>query len=200
MDHANCAKPASQNAARAPHRSPLASNTLSNARKSKRGAKRCAHRQKKQSPPATQSSSNKPDESRQAHYRARAPRPARRRWRRSVRAGVYVGRASRLRRRASRAAHRVPTLLAGLRLPRPRPRPRRRRPRRPCRAGALQRRNSTLPSKPGTLQTESKSGAASAAHRLRSGLPVDRTTPRRLAVGPATRGLPAGCPGAPSNT
>ena len=42
------------------------------------------------------------NESRQAHYRARAPRPARRRWRRSVRTGVYVGRASRLRRRASR--------------------------------------------------------------------------------------------------
>ena len=43
-----------------------------------------------------------------ANHRARAPRPARRRWRRSVRAGVYVGRASRLRRRASasRAAHR----------------------------------------------------------------------------------------------
>ena len=38
-----------------------------------------------------------------ANHRARAPRPARRRWRRSVRAGVYVGRASRLRRRASRA-------------------------------------------------------------------------------------------------
>ena len=57
-----------------------------------------------------------------------------------------------------------------------------------------------VPSKPGTLQTESKSGAASAAHRLRSGLPVDRTTPRRLAMGPATRGLPAGCPGAPSNS
>ena len=46
----------------------------------------------------------------------------------------------------------------------------------------------------------SKSGAASAAHRLRSGLPVDRTTPRRLAVGPATRGLPAGCPGEPTTT
>ena len=83
-DLANSAKPASQNAARAPQRSPLASNTLSNARKSKRGAKRCAHRQKQQSPPATQSSSNKPDESRQAHYRACAPRPARRGWRRSI--------------------------------------------------------------------------------------------------------------------
>ena len=48
------------NAARAPHRSPLASNTLSNARTSKRGAKRCAHRQKEQSPPATQSSTTSP--------------------------------------------------------------------------------------------------------------------------------------------
>ena len=89
--------------------------------------------------------------------------------------------------------------LVGLRRPRRRPRPRRRRPRRPCRAGGYGVKFN-VPSKPGTLQTESKSGAASAAHRLRSGLPVDRTTPRRLAVGPATRGLPAGCPGAPSNT
>ena len=57
-DHAKLREASVENAARAPHRSPLASNTLSNARKSKRGAKRCAHRQKKQSPPATQSSSN----------------------------------------------------------------------------------------------------------------------------------------------
>ena len=41
--------PEPQNAARAPHRSPLASNTLSNARKSKRGAKRCSYTGKKTS-------------------------------------------------------------------------------------------------------------------------------------------------------
>ena len=45
--HAKLREASVENAARAPHRSPLASNTLSNARKSKRGAKRCAHRQKR---------------------------------------------------------------------------------------------------------------------------------------------------------
>ena len=49
-DLANSAKPASQNAARAPQRSPHASNTLSNARKSKRGAKRCAYHAGETSP------------------------------------------------------------------------------------------------------------------------------------------------------
>ena len=57
-----------------------------------------------------------------------------------------------------------------------------------------------VPSKPGTLQTESKSGAASTPYWLRYGIRVERTPSRRLAMGPATRGLPAGCPGAPSNT
>ena len=86
-------------------------------------------------------------------------------------------------------------------LPRRTTRPRRRRPRRPCRAGAPKASKFNVAfKKPDLEQVWSKSGAASAAHRLRSGLPVDRTTPRRLAVGPATRGLPAGCPGAPSNT
>ena len=47
-----------------------------------------------------------------------------------------------------------------------------------------------------TEQVWSRQRCASAPLRL----PVDRTTPRRLAVGPATRGLPAGCPGAPSTT
>ena len=186
---------APQNAARAPHRSPLASNTLSNARKSKRGAKRCAHRQKKQSPPATQSSSTKPDESRQAHYRARAPRPARRRWRRSVRTGVYVGRASRLRRRASRAAHRALTLqLVGLRRPRRRPRPRRRRPRRPCRAGAPPAfLNSTSPSKTPLQALEqvwSRQRCASAALRPTSG-PDNATA---LGRGPCDARLARGLP------
>ena len=36
--HAKLREASVENAARAPHRSPLASNTLSNARKSKRGA------------------------------------------------------------------------------------------------------------------------------------------------------------------
>ena len=63
-----------------------------------------------------------------------------------------------------------------------------------------QRRKSTLPSKPGTLQTESKSGAASTPYWLRYGIRVERTPSQRLAMGPATRGLPAGSPGEPINT
>ena len=98
-----------------------------------------------------------------------------------------------------RRAPRIVFLTLGHRRRHRRHRPRRRRPRRPCRAGGYGVKFN-VPSKPGTLQTESKSGAASAAHRLRSGLPVDRTTPRRLAVGPVTRGLPAGCPGEPTTT
>mgnify|MGYP004254155343 CR=1 FL=1 len=47
-----------------------------------------------------------------------------------------------------------------------------------------------------TEQVWSRQRCASAPLRL----PVDRTTPRRLAVGPATRGLPAGCPGEPTTT
>ena len=85
-------------------------------------------------------------------------------------------------------------------LPRRTTRPRRRRPRRPCRAGAPKASKLNVAFKKPDLENVGASRAASAAHRLRSGLPVDRTTPWRLAVGPATRGLPAGCPGAPSNT
>ena len=172
VDHAKLRKASVENAARAPHRSPLASNTLSNARKSKRGAKRCAHRQKKQSPPATQSSSTKPDESRQAYYRARAPRPARRRWRRSgTTATPAVGRRDR---GADGRADR-----AGL-----------------VRTASKLNDSFKNPIWSKTEQVWSRQRCASAPLRL----PVDRTTPRRLAVGPATRGLPAGCPGAPSNT
>ena len=109
---------------------------------------------------------------------------------------VYVGRASRA---AHRAAHRVPAGPHRHRH-RARRRPRRRRPRRPCRAGAQTASKLNVPSKNPIWSKLSKSGAASAAHRLRSGLRVDRTTPRRLAVGPATRGLPAGCPGEPTTT
>ena len=47
--HAKLREASVENAARAPHRSPLASNTLSNARKSKRGAKRCSYTGKKTS-------------------------------------------------------------------------------------------------------------------------------------------------------
>ena len=164
-------------------------------RTSKRGAKRCAYHAGE----AKQVLSSK-DDSRQAHYRARAPRPARRRWRRSVRAGVYVGRASRLRRprvaRRSPRPHAVPLL----RRHRARRRPRRRRPRRPCRAGAPRREIQRFAFKTRDIANWRKSGAASAPYWLRYGIPVDRTPSRRFARGPATRGLPAGCPGAPSNT
>ena len=117
-----------------------------------------------------------------------------------MRAGVYVGRASRLRwPRVARGATRP---HAGHRpLPRRRTtRPRRRRPRRPCRAGAPKASKLNVAFKKPDLENVGASRAASATHRLRSGLQVDRTTPRRLAVGPATRGLPAGCPGEPTTT
>jgi len=97
---------------------------------------------------------------------------------------VYVG-------RASRAARRVPTQgTAPSATVGPRDR------------GALVRTASKLndsfknPIWSKTEQVWSRQRCASAPLRL----PVDRTTPRRLAVGPATRGLPAGCPGAPSTT
>ena len=105
VDHAKLRKASVENAARAPHRSPLASNTLSNARKSKRGAKRCSYTGKKQVV-------SQDDQETSPYHGARA-RPARRRWRRSVRPGVYFGRASRLRR--PRVARRAPR-----RSPRPR--------------------------------------------------------------------------------
>ena len=92
---------------------------------------------------------------------------------------------------AAACRDRVPAGLRRL-LRRRTTRPRRRRPRRPCRAGAQTASKSNDVFK---NPIWSKSGAASTAHRLCFGLPVDRTTPRRLAVGPATRGLPAGCPG-----
>ena len=192
---------APQNAARAPHRSPLASNTLSNARKSKRGAKRCAHRQRKAVA------------SRDAIFQQhQSPMKAAKLITALALLGLHGAAGDDLCAPAStsaarrvyavarpRRAPRIVFLTLGHRRRHRRHRPRRRRPRRPCRAGGYGVKFN-VPSKPGTLQTESKSGAASAAHRLRSGLPVDRTTPRRLAVGPVTRGLPAGCPGAPSNT
>ena len=109
---------------------------------------------------------------------------------------VYVGRASRA---AHRAAHRVPAGPHRHRH-RARRRPRRRRPRRPCRAGALQRRNSTLPSKPGTLQTGasleqlwSRQRCASAALRPTSG-PDNATA---LGRGPCDARLARGLPRSP---
>ena len=131
-----------------------------------------------------------------ANHGARAPRPARRRWRRSVRAGVYVGRASRLRR--PRVARRSPRPTQGPTAPSPVGRRDRGADGRADRAGLVRTASKLNDSFKNPIW--SKSGAASAAHRLRSGLPVDRTTPRRLAVGPATRGLPAGCPGEPTTT
>ena len=109
-----------------------------------------------------------------------------------MRAGVYVG-------HASRAAHRVTR-----RAPPPPP-PSDDATAAPTAAPTVPGWRATasklnIPSKTRSGANWSSSGAASAAHRLRSGLPVDRTTPRRLAVGPATRGLPAGCPGEPTTT
>ena len=110
-----------------------------------------------------------------------------------MRAGVYVGRASRPRRRGP-----PPTTITATQGTAP-PRRRTTRPRAPTAAP-------TVPGWRGNgVETQrsfknpiwsnwSKSGAASAAHRLRSGLPVDRTTPRRLAMGPCDARLARGLP------
>ena len=131
---------ASQNAARAPHRSPLASNTLSNARKSKRGAKRCAHRQKKQSPPATQSSSDTSPMKAAKLITALALLGLHGAAGDDLCAPASTSAARRVYPVARRAPRTAPP-RSGLRRPLPRLRPRRRRPRRPCRAGAPQRRS-----------------------------------------------------------